>query len=191
MENPPELERTHLELVRQALKLAPVGVLGTLVNASVLVVVLWQSISHWSLIIWFSVTLCLVLAAHHNSAQVSAGFDQRRPIRSCGQMVHWRCRFIRNSLGLCCNIPVSGKLANTPNFDRVCPVRNGGRCCRNVRTHPSRLCSLCSTRADAVSHSLSHHWRGCLHCNGRHDNILYRPDVIYRNSNEYGQQETD
>ncbi|SPF38207.1 membrane hypothetical protein [Syntrophobacter sp. SbD1] len=61
MEDHPELGRTHLELVRQALKLAPAGVLATLVNASVLVAVLWQSISHWSLIIWFSITLCLTL----------------------------------------------------------------------------------------------------------------------------------
>ncbi len=61
MEGPPEQESTNLELIRHALKLAPVGVLATIVNASILVLVLWQSISHLSLITWLSITLSLVL----------------------------------------------------------------------------------------------------------------------------------
>ena len=50
-----------MELVKQALKLAPIAVFATLLNAFVLVLVLWQSISHTSLIIWFSITLCLAV----------------------------------------------------------------------------------------------------------------------------------
>jgi signal transduction histidine kinase len=61
MQNTQQLERTQVELVRQALKLAPIAVLGTLLNAFVLVLVLWQSISHTSLIIWFSITCCLAV----------------------------------------------------------------------------------------------------------------------------------
>ena len=54
-------ESIRVELVRQALKLAPIAVFATLLNAFVLVVVLWQSISHTSLIIWFSITFCLAV----------------------------------------------------------------------------------------------------------------------------------
>ena len=54
-------ESIRVELVRQALKLAPIAVFATLLNAFVLVLVLWQSISHTSLIIWFSITFCLAV----------------------------------------------------------------------------------------------------------------------------------
>ena len=61
MEGPKRQERIRVELVRQALKLAPIAVLATLLNAFILVLVLWQSISHTSLIIWFSITFCLAV----------------------------------------------------------------------------------------------------------------------------------
>jgi signal transduction histidine kinase len=61
MEGTQQQERIRVELVKQALKLAPIAVFATLLNAFVLVLVLWQSISHTSLIIWFSITLCLAV----------------------------------------------------------------------------------------------------------------------------------
>ena len=61
MEGTQQQERTQVELVRQALKLAPIAVFATLLNAFVLVLVLWQSISHTSLIIWLSITLYLAV----------------------------------------------------------------------------------------------------------------------------------
>ena len=61
MEGTRQQERTRVELVRQALKLAPIAVFATLLNAFILVLVLWQSISHTSLIIWFSITFCLAV----------------------------------------------------------------------------------------------------------------------------------
>ncbi len=50
-----------MEMLRQALKLAPTAVFATLLNAVLLVLVLWQSISHTSLIIWFLITFCLAV----------------------------------------------------------------------------------------------------------------------------------
>ncbi len=61
MEDTRQQELTRVELLRQTLKLAPIAVFATLVNASILVLVLWQSISHASLIIWFSITFCLAV----------------------------------------------------------------------------------------------------------------------------------
>ncbi len=61
MESTRQQERTQPELLRQALKLAPVAVCATLLNAFVLVLVLWQTVSHTSLIIWFSITFCLAV----------------------------------------------------------------------------------------------------------------------------------
>jgi signal transduction histidine kinase len=61
MEATQQQERTRVELVRQALKLAPIAVISTVLNAFVLVLVLWQSISHTSLIVWFSITFCLAV----------------------------------------------------------------------------------------------------------------------------------
>ena len=47
------------ELLRQVLELAPIAVVATILNACILVLVLWPVVSHTSLIIWFSITLCL------------------------------------------------------------------------------------------------------------------------------------
>ena len=51
----------HAELVRQVLRLAPIGIGATLLNAVILVIVLWKIISHPLLITWLSVTLFLAL----------------------------------------------------------------------------------------------------------------------------------
>ncbi len=61
MEGTRQQERTRVELVRQALKLAPIAAIATLLNAFIIVLVLWQSISHTSLIIWLSITFCLAV----------------------------------------------------------------------------------------------------------------------------------
>lgn len=56
-----EEERVNLELVRQVLRNSPIGIAATIVNASILVLVLWKTISHPVLFIWFMTTICLVL----------------------------------------------------------------------------------------------------------------------------------
>ncbi len=61
MEGTLQQEHVQVELVRRALKLAPIAVFATLLNAFVLVLILWQSVSHMSLIIWFSITFCLAV----------------------------------------------------------------------------------------------------------------------------------
>jgi signal transduction histidine kinase len=59
MENPQQHERAQAELLRQALKLAPLGVYATLVNACIIAVVLWNAVPRTSLIIWLSASICL------------------------------------------------------------------------------------------------------------------------------------
>ncbi len=61
MERPRQQEHTQVELVRQALKLAPIAVFATILNAFVLTLVLWHSISHTLLTIWLSITFCLAV----------------------------------------------------------------------------------------------------------------------------------
>ncbi len=61
MEGTQQQERIRVELVRQALKLAPIAIIATPLNAFILVLVLWQHISHKSLLIWFSITICLAV----------------------------------------------------------------------------------------------------------------------------------
>ena len=61
MESTQQQERIRVELVRQALKLAPIAIIATPLNAFILVLVLWQHISHKSLLIWFSITICLAV----------------------------------------------------------------------------------------------------------------------------------
>jgi signal transduction histidine kinase/CheY-like chemotaxis protein len=54
-------ERIYVELVRQTLKLAPTAIVATVLNAFVLVLILWEPISHSLLIIWFAATIGLAL----------------------------------------------------------------------------------------------------------------------------------
>ncbi len=61
MEGQRQRERIQAELLKQALKLAPVGVFATFLNSLILVLVLWQPVSHTKLLTWFSITLCLVI----------------------------------------------------------------------------------------------------------------------------------
>lgn len=61
MEGTRQQERIQVELLKHALRLAPIGIVATFVNALVVVLVLWESISHTTLLIWFSLTLCLVV----------------------------------------------------------------------------------------------------------------------------------
>ncbi len=61
MEDIQQHERTQVELLKQALKLAPVAVFATLLNSTILVVVLWQVTSHKSLIIWLVITFGLAV----------------------------------------------------------------------------------------------------------------------------------
>jgi signal transduction histidine kinase len=87
MEGTRQQELTRMELVRQTLKLAPMAVIATLLNASVLVLVLWQPISHTKLIVWFLITVCLAVQRSlflykyrgaslqpHQAAQVAGNF---------------------------------------------------------------------------------------------------------------------
>ena len=191
MENPPELESTHLELVRQALKLAPVGVLGTLVNASVLVVVLWRSISHWSLIIWFSVTLCLVLQRtitllKFRPASISADQSARVDRWFIGGVglsgIAWGCVAIFL-------FPV-----NSPTHQILIVFVLCGMVAGAAETFAPILPAFAAFALPALTPLAIRFFTigGAVYiAMGSHDNILYRPDVIYCNSNEYGQQETD
>ena len=54
-------ERIHAELVRQTLKLAPMAIVATVLNAVILVLILWKPISHSLLVIWFAATIGLAL----------------------------------------------------------------------------------------------------------------------------------
>ena len=150
--------------------------LGTLVNASVLVVVLWQSISHLSLIIWFSVTLCLVLQRtiillRFRPASISADQSARVDRWFIGGVglsgIAWGCVAIFL-------FPV-----NSPTHQILIVFVLCGMVAGAAETFAPILPAFAAfalSRTDTVSHSLSHHWRGCLHCNGLHYNILYRPD---------------
>lgn len=59
MKHAPKMGYIQVEMVRQALRLAPIGVPATIVNASILAVVLWPSVSHLSLIVWLVASLAL------------------------------------------------------------------------------------------------------------------------------------
>jgi signal transduction histidine kinase len=61
MKNPRYLENIPPELIRQVLRLAPLAVIGTLVNSIILAAALWKSISHRSLVIWLMASLSLVI----------------------------------------------------------------------------------------------------------------------------------
>jgi signal transduction histidine kinase/ActR/RegA family two-component response regulator len=54
-------KRIYAQLIAQLYKHAPTGIVATLVNAAILVVVLWNLISHPVLITWLSVTAVVVL----------------------------------------------------------------------------------------------------------------------------------
>jgi len=55
-------QRVHARLVAELFKRAPIGIVATLVNASILVLVLWKLISHSALILWLAVTLIAALS---------------------------------------------------------------------------------------------------------------------------------
>jgi signal transduction histidine kinase len=61
MDKTTQEERIHLELLRRALKLAPLAVISTVVNATILVLVLWGNTLHSALILWFAATWCVLL----------------------------------------------------------------------------------------------------------------------------------
>lgn len=54
-------EAIHAELVRQTLKLAPIGIVATLLNAFLLVVVLWKVVPDLLLIAWLAIALSFAL----------------------------------------------------------------------------------------------------------------------------------
>ncbi len=59
MDTVTQKERIFVELVRQTLKLAPFAVTATVLNAFILVILLWEVISHQILLIWVSATFFL------------------------------------------------------------------------------------------------------------------------------------
>lgn len=55
-------QRVHARLVTELYKRAPIGIVATLVNAPILVLILWKLISHSALILWLAVTLIAALS---------------------------------------------------------------------------------------------------------------------------------
>jgi len=56
-----ENQRIYTERIRQILKLAPLAIFATFVNATILVLILWKAISHGLLVVWYCASLALVL----------------------------------------------------------------------------------------------------------------------------------
>lgn len=54
-------ELIYVELLQRALKLAPLAIISTIVNAAILVLVLWPNTPHSALMLWFAATWCVLL----------------------------------------------------------------------------------------------------------------------------------
>jgi signal transduction histidine kinase len=54
-------ELIHIELLNRSLKLAPFATIATIINAAILIVVLWTNTPHSTLILWFVGTWCVLL----------------------------------------------------------------------------------------------------------------------------------
>lgn len=79
--------RIYHTLVTQIYSRANIGIIGTVVNASILVFILWEHIAHWTLIAWFSMIMLVSLIRFILIIKFQRTADRIKEIRLWGQLL--------------------------------------------------------------------------------------------------------
>jgi PAS domain S-box-containing protein len=80
-------DRIHAILVSQIYARSNIGILATVVNASILVLILWDQIHHWKLVAWFSMILLVSLVRLFLNLQFFKVVDREAHTRRWGRLL--------------------------------------------------------------------------------------------------------
>lgn len=81
-------DRLSLILLTQVYQRSNIGIFATTVNSIILLLILWQQISHWILVAWF-LTLSLVSLIRIFLNLYFLGANEKKNIRLWGQLLFW------------------------------------------------------------------------------------------------------
>lgn len=79
--------RIYHTLVTQIYSRVNIGIIGTVINASILVFILWEHIAHWTLIAWFSMSMLVSLIRFILIIKFQRTADRIKEIRLWGQLL--------------------------------------------------------------------------------------------------------